>query len=132
MLGVYMSGKRAKMLRRQAKAVQDGNWTDEIPHPADGGEPVSVPSPGVLKQGAPHSRPLAEVIKLQTVPSKVPATTVEPLLLSIADVCALLNVSRTTIHRLEKSGGLPGRVMLGGHVRYHRETIEKWVIKQLG
>jgi excisionase family DNA binding protein len=51
--------------------------------------------------------------------------TVNPLLLTKGDVCALLNVSRTTLYRLEKSGDLPGRLMLGGHVRYDRELIEK-------
>ena len=109
----------------------DENWTDEIPHPAGGSEPVTGVRPGVLKQGGPPSRPLAELAKFQSVPSKVQVSTVEPLLLSIADVCALLNVSRMTLHRLEKSGSMPGKVKLGNQVRYHRETIEKWVLKQL-
>ena len=85
--------------------------------------------PGVVKQGAAATAPPAEVLKVQRA-VKVPASTVAPLLLSIADVCALLNVSRSTLLRLEKSGALPGRLVLGGQVRYHRQVIEAWLLKQ--
>jgi excisionase family DNA binding protein len=52
-----------------------------------------------------------------------------PLLLTLADVCALLNVSRSTVIRLEKAGGLPGRVTVGASVRYHRLVIEEWLLE---
>ncbi len=58
-----------------------------------------------------------------------PKATAKPvsLLLTVADLCALLKVSRSTITRMERDGSLPGRVMVGGSVRYHRETIECWL-----
>lgn len=49
------------------------------------------------------------------------------LLLTVADLCALLQVSRTTLFRMEKAGEVPGRLTLGGKVRYHRETVETWL-----
>jgi excisionase family DNA binding protein len=60
-----------------------------------------------------------------------PVSTVEPLLLTLADVCALLNLSKSTIYRIEKTSPLPGRVKLGGQVRYHRQVIEKWLLEQI-
>jgi excisionase family DNA binding protein len=83
----------------------DSNWTEEIPHPASEGENVRD--------------------------TNIPAVGVAPLLLTVAEVCALLNVSRMTVHRLEKSGTLPGKVKLGGQIRYHREIIEKWILEQV-
>ncbi len=50
-----------------------------------------------------------------------------PLLLTIPDLCKLLNCSRSKIVRMQNSGSLPGRIDLGGSVRYHRETIEEWL-----
>jgi excisionase family DNA binding protein len=85
--------------------------------------------PGVLKQGVTPLAPPAEVVKVQPA-LKVPDRNIDPLLLTIADVCALLNVSRSTLLRLEKSSGLPGRIKLGGQVRYHRGIIEDWLLKQ--
>lgn len=56
-----------------------------------------------------------------------------PVLLSSADVCKLLGgISRTSLYRLEKSGGLAGcRVDLGGSVRYHRRAVIRWVDAQV-
>lgn len=53
------------------------------------------------------------------------------LLLTVADLCALLQISRTTLFRMEKAGKVPGRLSLGGQVRYHRETVETWLRSQL-
>ncbi|MBT1071628.1 helix-turn-helix transcriptional regulator [Pelotalea chapellei] len=49
------------------------------------------------------------------------------LFLSVADLCSLLSISRATLVRMDKNDAVPGRVKLGGSVRYHRETIEKWL-----
>lgn len=49
------------------------------------------------------------------------------MLLSVAEMCALLKISRATLVRLDKSGQLPGRIKLGGSVRFHRETVETWL-----
>ncbi|BCS53866.1 AlpA family transcriptional regulator [Geobacter sp. SVR] len=51
----------------------------------------------------------------------------EALLLSVADMCALLGVSRATLIRMDNGGKLPGRIKLGGSVKYHRETVETWL-----
>jgi excisionase family DNA binding protein len=50
-----------------------------------------------------------------------------PVLLTVSDVCRLLKISRSTLIRIEKAGQLPGRLLLGGSVRYHRETIDVWL-----
>ncbi len=81
---------------------------------------------GVVSKGV-NPPPAPPISEKQKPAEKVPASTVSPLLLTVADVCALLNISRSTLFRLEQSGGLPGRVKLGGQVRYHRETIEEWL-----
>lgn len=54
------------------------------------------------------------------------------LLLTIADVCGLLQISRATFYRLEKAEKLPGRLLIGGQVRFHRETLENWLRAQVG
>jgi excisionase family DNA binding protein len=53
------------------------------------------------------------------------------LLLTVPQVCQLLSISRATFYRLEEAGKLPGRVQLMGNVRYHRPTIEAWLIAQV-
>jgi len=49
------------------------------------------------------------------------------LFFSITDMCALLSISRATLVRMDKNNAIPGRVKLGGSVRYHRETIKSWL-----
>lgn len=54
-----------------------------------------------------------------------------PVLLTIDQLCHWLNLSRSTIHRLDKAGKLPGRILLGRQVRYHRPAIESYIEDQL-
>lgn len=49
------------------------------------------------------------------------------LFLSVSDICAMLDISRATLVRMDKNEVIPGRIKLGGSVRYHRETIETWL-----
>lgn len=49
------------------------------------------------------------------------------LLLTVTEVCALLRISRATLIRMDKAGTIPGRIKLGGSVRFHREIIEAWL-----
>jgi excisionase family DNA binding protein len=84
--------------------------------------PAAAPAEQVTKS-APISSPSPE----RKVKEQEPA--ILPLLLSVSQVCALLNVSRSTLFRLEKSGEIPGRVTLGGQVRYHRQVIEEWLLE---
>ncbi|MRR55332.1 MAG: DNA-binding protein [Deltaproteobacteria bacterium] len=82
-----------------------------------------------ISQGVVHApEPVTPVEKKKT-PRSVKSD-VLPLLLTLVDVCALLNVSRSTVIRLEKAGGLPGRVTVGASVRYHRLVNEEWLLDQ--
>ncbi len=55
------------------------------------------------------------------------ATPITAILLTVNQVCDLLGgISRSTLIRMEKTGKIPGRVKLGGSVRYHRPTVEEW------
>jgi excisionase family DNA binding protein len=58
-------------------------------------------------------------------------SSVEPILLTVFDVCKMLNISRSTLLRLEKAGTLLGRIKLGGQVRYVRSEIDKWVMDKI-
>jgi|GEM_PF-1968742 len=58
---------------------------------------------------------------------KAPSSETNSILLSVAEMCALLKISRATLVRMDKSGKLPGRIKLGGSVRFHRKTVETWL-----
>lgn len=60
-------------------------------------------------------------------PRETPAGKATDVLLSVKEMCGLLKVSRATLVRMDKSGQLPGRIKLGGSVRFHRETVESWL-----
>ena len=51
----------------------------------------------------------------------------ESLLLSVTEMCRLLGISRATLIRMDNAGKLPGKIKLGGSIKYHRETIEAWL-----
>jgi excisionase family DNA binding protein len=62
--------------------------------------------------------------------TKVPKpVSIDPdaVLLSVAETCSLLKISRATLIRMDKSGLLPGRIKMGGSVRFHRETVVNWL-----
>lgn len=67
--------------------------------------------------------------KSQSAPKVAKAQPLDPnaILLSVTEMCRLLKISRATLVRMDKSGKLPGRVKLGGSVRFHRETVETWL-----
>ena len=48
-------------------------------------------------------------------------------LMTIEDLCAYLQVSRTSIWRWVKSGDLPHPFKLGSQVRWSRKAILEWV-----
>lgn len=58
---------------------------------------------------------------------KTPPVDPNAVLLSVSEMCNLLKISRATLVRMDKSGKLPGRIKLGGSVRFHRETVEIWL-----
>ena len=80
-------------------------WRERLGLPSDEPEPVPVLIPAPVESSA----------------------VMAPLLLTVAEVCALLSVSRSTFFRLKKAGEIPGCVSLGGQVRYRREDLEQWV-----
>lgn len=67
----------------------------------------------------------------QIVAGKPPGGKSE-LLLSVADMCELLGVSRATLVRMDSGGKIPGRMKLGGSVRYHRAVVENWLLELAG
>lgn len=53
---------------------------------------------------------------------------IEPALLTIPQVCSLLNISRAEFYRLNQSGKFaPLQVGLCRKVLYNREEIENWI-----
>ncbi len=80
------------------------------------------------------AQPVAESVPVVSPPperkAKERGPDILPLLLTVSQVCALLNISRSTLFRLEKLGEIPGRVTIGGQVRYHRQVIEDWLLEQ--
>lgn len=51
----------------------------------------------------------------------------DAILLSVNEMCKLLKISRATLVRMDKSGKLPGRIKMGGSVRFHRKTVDNWL-----
>lgn len=51
----------------------------------------------------------------------------DAILLSVTEMCTLLKISRATLVRMDNAGKLPGRIKLGGSVRFHRQTVETWL-----
>ena len=48
-------------------------------------------------------------------------------LLTVPEICALLKISRRTIERRK----IPGKLKIGGSVRYHRQTIDQWLTEKI-
>lgn len=80
------------------------------------------------RKPAPAPRPAAPVPDPPKPVQVEPSPAALSILLTVSQVCDLLGgISRSTLVRMEKTGKIPGRVQLGGSVRYHREIIEEWV-----
>ena len=96
--------------RRQEKAVTAGvSGTAQAPPPAR-----------------------AASARLTASPAPAAAAAVDAaLLLTVPQVCQLLSISRATFYRLEQAGKIPGRVRLMGNIRYHRPTLEAWLVAQV-
>jgi len=78
---------------------------------------------GQTKRATADTRPKQRPAKTQKSQPPDP----NAILLSVAEMCTLLKISRATLIRMDNSGKLPGRIKLGGSVRFHRETVEKWL-----
>jgi len=75
--------------------------------------------PATATEPLPQKRPKA--------PPKTRPVAPNSLLLSVAEMCALLCISRATLIRMDNAGKIPGKIKLGGSVRFHRETVEAWL-----
>ncbi|HEY4745090.1 MAG TPA: helix-turn-helix domain-containing protein, partial [Desulfuromonadaceae bacterium] len=93
-------------------------------------EPPSKVTPPQEKP-APRQKRAATAEPSAPSPQKAPKLPPQPgpnaILLSVAEMCSLLRISRATLIRMDKAGKLPGRIKLGGSVRFHRETVEAWL-----
>ena len=78
---------------------------------------------GQTKRATAGTRPKQRPAKTQKSQPPDP----NAILLSVAEMCTLLKISRATLIRMDNSGKLPGRIKLGGSVRFHRETVDKWL-----
>ena len=54
----------------------------------------------------------------------------ESLLLRPNEAADLLSLSRSRLYQMAQAGALPGVVHLGGSVRIHRPTLERWLTEQ--
>ena len=84
--------------------------------------------PQQTNQAAPQKSPANRAPKVQKTTLADPNS----MLLSVTEICTLLKISRATLVRMDKSGQLPGRIKLGGSVRFHRETVETWLKSLIG
>lgn len=91
--------------------------------------PLHVRSKAGISKSAPPKSSKAPPAIPQPAPRHTLSVPIEATsaLLTVSDVCKLLKISRSTLIRMEKVSHIPGRLMLGGSVRYHRETIEAWL-----
>ena len=52
---------------------------------------------------------------------------VDPALLNVRGVAALLSCAARTVYRLADAGRLPGPVRVGGLVRWRKKDIDEWL-----
>lgn len=80
------------------------------------------------KKSAPRTiKAAAAALPRPKVQKKTGPPDPDAILLSVAEMCRLLKISRATLVRMDNSGKLPGRIKLGGSVRFHRATVESWL-----
>ncbi len=48
-------------------------------------------------------------------------------LLTVDELATLMQQHRMTIYRRSREGGIPGRVKLGGAVRFRESAIRQWI-----
>ena len=79
------------------------------------------------KKSVPRTKPATAALPRPKVQKKTEPPDPDAILLSVAEMCRLLKISRATLVRMDNSGKLPGRIKLGGSVRFHRATVESWL-----
>jgi excisionase family DNA binding protein len=48
-------------------------------------------------------------------------------LMTVADFCQTIGISRSTWHKLKRTGQTPAIITAGGIQRIRREAVEKWI-----
>lgn len=79
---------------------------------------------------APESKQIGGAEKAVTCPAPLKrkkSSKTDSILITVSELCTLLGLSRSSVSRMERDEAIPGRVKLGGSVRYHRETVEEWI-----
>lgn len=108
----------------------------EKPSPQTPLTPKKVKAPREQKKKTPPSKkPVRAEAAITPTPKltrspKLPqmaACDSDAMLLSIRDICILLKISRATLVRMDNAGKIPGRMKLGGSVRFHRATVVAWL-----
>ena len=79
--------------------------------------------PKQQRKTKPHTPPPERIEK----PHKTVSHDDQAIVLSVAEMCKLLKISRATLVRMDKAGQIPGRMKIGGSVRFHRPTIDSWL-----
>ncbi len=113
---VHLSPLQLREMHLREKAV-----FDVFPTIEEKPEPVGIVTHHSLRPQPARQKARSRKFDVKAMPKD------DALVLTVADVCRLLKISRVTLYRIEKETPLPGRVKLGGQVRYHRETLEQWL-----
>lgn len=50
---------------------------------------------------------------------------------TLKEMCELLGVSRSTLDRMAQKKLIPGRVKIGGQIRYHKASVSRWITDQV-
>ena len=94
----------------------------------DAARPKARPAPAP-KQAPKRPDPVKRATAAPTgaTPRSSDGAPQEPRLLSSADVCSLLRVSKRTVSRWARAGCLPRPLLLGGLRRWRLADITRWV-----
>jgi excisionase family DNA binding protein len=71
----------------------------------------------------------ADVAFTAPIAVQTPPVDQVPVLLTIREACMYLRVSRSTVDRMLAAGTMPGARKVGGQWRFHRQSIERWVMR---
>jgi len=80
----------------------------------------------------PPPAPTVRVLPPAPTEHAPPAPTPDPdtRVYTVHELANALKVSRATVDRLESRGDLPGKVMIGGQVRYIRQIVDQWLLRK--
>lgn len=84
-----------------------------------------------MVRAAPVVAPVASPPPVKRPARRDPVPTVPSgLVYTVQEVASALKVSRATVDRLQARGTLPGKVKVGGQVRYVRQVIDQWLLHE--